>query len=97
MINVAGCALLGALLAAEYRNHVSRLWFQDFGAIGFCGGLTTMSTFAGGVIDLTAQNRMTAAVEYLIASLPAGFAALIFAAAVTRQVRALLKPVEGKP
>lgn len=97
LVNVCGCAVLGALLAGEYRHPRARLWFHDFGAIGFCGGLTTMSSFATGVIDLADHNEPVTAVTYVAASLLAGFTALIVGAVVARRLRALVLPIEEAP
>jgi CrcB protein len=94
-VNVAGCLLLGVLLAEEWR-HRFRWLLHDGGGIGFCGGLTTFSTFAVEVADLVDRGRPLLAAGYLGASLGAGLAAYLAAGVVLRRVRALALPVEGE-
>ena len=80
LVNVIGCALL-AVVASPTRPKSQR---RILGT-GFCGGLTTFSTFSVEVASLTNEGRSTIAIVYLIASVAVGFAA--FAA-----VRQLVQP-----
>lgn len=72
LVNVVGCALLALILARPRPTHVHRLL-----AVGFCGGLTTMSTFALDVVELTDSGRVGQAVAYLAASLLLGLGAFV--------------------
>jgi fluoride exporter len=96
IVNVAGCLVLGFLLAKESRATRYRLWLRDFGAIGFCGGLTTMSTFSLDVVKLLDNHRYSTAVLYLSANLIGGFIAVICGALLCRRLHALTRPVEGE-
>jgi fluoride exporter len=93
-VNVAGCLLLGVLLAEEW--HRFRWLLHDGGGVGFCGGLTTFSTFAVEAADLVDRGRPLLAAGYLGASLGAGLAAYVAAGVALRRVRALALPVEGE-
>jgi CrcB protein len=96
-VNVAGSLLLGALLAAEWDHPRARLLLHDVGAIGFCGGLTTFSTFAVEVVDLVRAGAVGAAVAYVALSVGLSIAGTIAGAAALRQVRAIALPVEEAP
>ena len=90
-INLVGSAVLGVALAEEWDHPGARLFLHDAVAIGFCGGLTTFSTFAVEVAGLGRDGRPELALAYLTASLAAGLAAAF------RHVDALRRPLEGEP
>ena len=94
VVNVVGCALLGTVLAGEQDHPTARLLLHDFAGIGFCGGLTTFSTFAVEVAQLSRAGRPALAAGYLAASVVGGLVALVAGAAALRHVRALLLPLE---
>ena len=96
-INVAGSALLGAALAEEWAHPRARILLHDVVAIGFCGGLTTFSTFAVEVAGLGRAGRPELALVYVLASVVAGVAAGLLGAGMFRHVDALRRPVEGEP
>ena len=97
VVNVAGCALLGIVLAEEWTHPRARLLLHDFGGIGFCGGLTTMSTFAVEVVNALNDGRVAQAVVYLGSSVVFGGLAFVAAGVVLRRVRALALPLEELP
>ncbi len=70
VVNIVGCALL-ALVSSPTRTRSQRRIL----GVGFCGGLTTFSTFTVEVASLTNDGRSTLAIVYLLASLAAGFVA----------------------
>jgi CrcB protein len=81
LVNVVGCALLAAVTWSA--------WSRDLKAaagVGFCGGLTTFSTFAVEVVRLFDDGRAGAALVYGAVSVAAGLAAFI-------AVRMLTSPV----
>lgn len=69
LVNVAGCLVLGLLLGVPERV---RLW----AGVGFCGGLTTFSTFAVEIAELL-DDDVGMAATYLAASLVLGAGAFI--------------------
>lgn len=95
-VNVTGCFLLGLLLAEEWAHPRLRRILHDAGGVGFCGGLTTFSTFAVETVDLADRGRPLLAAGYLGASLAAGIAAYVAAGALLHRVRALALPVGGE-
>jgi CrcB protein len=85
-VNLAGCLLLGVLIAvlAVRRPDGERL--QVFLGTGVLGGFTTYSAFALEVTDLVAGGRLGAAAAYVAASVLGG---LLAVAAGVRAGRAL--------
>lgn len=74
--NVVGCLLLG-LLAARLPSLGG--WAHAVGkeglSTGFCGGLTTFSTFSVETAQLLRDDRAAVAAGYLAASLVTGYVA----------------------
>jgi CrcB protein len=75
LVNVAGSALLGALTGA---SGVSAATAALIGT-GFCGGLTTFSTFGADVLRLVDLRRLLAALAYVMATLLLGIGAAVVA------------------
>lgn len=96
-LNVAGSVLLGVLLAEEWSHSSARLALHDLGGIGFCGGLTTFSTFSLEVVNLARDGDGGLAVVYAFASVAAAIAGVTAGAAVLRRVRAVTLPLEEQP
>jgi CrcB protein len=70
-VNVVGSAVLGVLLG---MREVSPAVLALVGT-GFCGSLTTFSTYATDVVRLVEERAVGRAVAYLTASLALGLAA----------------------
>ena len=68
--NVAGCALLGFLVALPARTGL-----MAFAGTGFCGALTTYSTFGYETVRLARSGARTLALLNAAASVLAGFGA----------------------
>lgn len=97
IVNVVGSLVLGVLLAAEAGHPLARVTLHDLGAIGFCGGLTTFSTFAVEVVDLIDDGDGALAAVYVAASIAGTIVAALAGAALLRRVRALELPLEEVP
>lgn len=96
-INIAGSLLLGVLLASEPAHPDARTLLHDAGGIGFCGGLTTFSTFAVEVVNLVGDGDTAIAAGYASASVVGAIGGVILGAAALRRVRAISRPLEGEP
>lgn len=72
LVNVVGCALLAAVTTSSLPLGRNRLI-----AAGFCGGLTTFSTFSIEVIELLDSNENATALLYLVASIALGLIAYV--------------------
>ena len=83
-VNIAGCLVLGAVLARRGRRSLA----ADVVGVGFCGGLTTFSTFAVEVAARLDDGRPAVAAAYLVASVAGGLAAFLVGAAAARRGRA---------
>lgn len=96
-LNVVGSVLLGVFLAEEWSHPAGRLLLHDAGGIGFCGGLTTFSTFSLEVVNLARQCDTGTAVIYAVTSVAAAIAGVVAGAAALRRMRALTIPLEEQP
>lgn len=96
-INIVGSILLGVLLAEEWTHPSARLLLHDAGGIGFCGGLTTFSTFSVEVVDLARDGDSVTAAVYALASVTAAIAGIVAGAGILRRLRALTLPLEEQP
>lgn len=76
LINVTGCAALGALMV--YVTHVwpPRRYVRPFWGVGFLGGYTTFSTYALEVRGLLDHGSWAVAAGYALGSLAAGLTAV---------------------
>ena len=81
-VNVAGSAVLGAVLGLGNAAG----WVVALVGTGFCGTLTTFSTFGADVVRLLEERALGRALGYLLASLVLGVGA---AAAAYLGARAL--------
>lgn len=68
LVNVAGSFLLGLLAAAAPG------WLLTFGGVGFCGALTTFSTFTFETVRLVEQGRPLHALANVAISVVVGVA-----------------------
>ena len=97
VLNVAGSVLLGVLLAVELSYPRARTLLHDAGGIGFCGGLTTFSTFTVEVANLARGHEIAMAITYGIVSVAAAVGGVILGAGVMRRLRPLTLPLEEEP
>lgn len=97
VLNVVGSVLLGVLLAEEWTHPRARLALHDGGAIGFCGGLTTFSTFSVEIVALVRDGDTKIAIAYGALSVLLSLAGVVAGAAALRRVRAVALPLEEEP
>jgi CrcB protein len=71
VVNVAGSALLGAVLGAGSAPG----WVVALVGTGFCGTMTTFSTFGADVMRLIEERALGRALGYLAATLVLGLGA----------------------
>lgn len=75
LANVIGCFLIGIIaVKGEARGWDANLLL--FLKTGFCGGLTTFSTFSAETMAMAEKGHMTTAAVYVAATVAAGFLAL---------------------
>ena len=75
VINIAGCLVIGVLIAALVDRHHTPDWLRAGLVIGVVGGFTTFSTFAQEELDLL-ETHIVTALAYVLASVAVGVAAV---------------------
>lgn len=72
--NAVGCLLLGAIAARlPFLSRRAVVVWREGLATGFCGGLTTFSTFSVEVAAMLREHRPGLAAGYVAASLLSGY------------------------
>jgi len=74
LVNVVGSFILGVVVAVAARHAVSETVRLVIG-VGFCGGLTTFSTYSYESLDLLRRNKQRHATAYAVVTIVAGLAA----------------------
>ena len=87
VVNVAGTLLLGYFVTRLQERLAPSTYRRPLLATGFCGALTTFSTFQVELIKLDRSSELGTAAGYAGASLAAGLVGVYLASAVTRRVR----------
>lgn len=90
VINIVGAFILGLLVrpASTKRSETVRLGI----GVGFCGGLTTFSSFAVALAQQLSDGRISTASSYLVVSMSVGVIAIIAGALTRRRFDPLLRP-----
>jgi fluoride exporter len=74
-VNVAGSLIIGLVLALVARDDPHHL--RALLAVGFCGGLTTFSTFSFETLELLQARAYGLAAAYVVGSLLTGLLAVV--------------------
>ena len=85
-VNLFGSFLLGIAVVAFAEPRPVTSLARGFAVVGFCGGLTTFSTWMVESVLLTRDGDAAVAVLYLVVSLVLGFAAVALGVDVTRRI-----------
>ncbi|HET8528728.1 MAG TPA: fluoride efflux transporter CrcB [Gaiellaceae bacterium] len=85
--NVAGTAALAWFTTRLQERLPPSTYRRPLLGTGFCGALTTFSTFQVELIELARHGRWPLAVAYLAASLALGLLAVQLVTGLTRRVR----------
>jgi CrcB protein len=80
-VNVAGSFVLGVVAASGPS------WVTTLVGTGFCGALTTFSTFGYETVRLTEEGETATAIGYVVGSVAAGLAAAALGWALGSAVR----------
>jgi fluoride exporter len=86
IINVAGSFVLGCFMMLAAGRLAANPELRLLVATGFCGGLTTFSTFSFDTLALLDQGRYGAAAANLGASVALGLLAVLLGAALGRSI-----------
>lgn len=83
-INVGGCLVIGALIAALVDRHHTPAWLRLGLTMGLIGGFTTFSTYAQETLDLLEEGHAGIALTNALGSVAAGVTAVIVGLRVGR-------------
>lgn len=86
-VNVVGSFLLGYFLTRLLERLPLSTYKRPFLGTGFCGALTTFSSFQLEIIRLAEGGFVGLALAYAAASIAAGFGAVLLATALVRRAR----------
>lgn len=86
LVNVAGSSVIGLVVVVALERARPSRYFRPLVGTGFCGGLTTFSTFAVETDRLIRAGRVGLAFVYVGVSLAAGLLAVAASAGVARSV-----------
>ena len=74
VVNFVGCLLIGCLLGLAERGRLMSPALSLILITGFCGGLTTFSTFSVDIVGILDRGRVVQAVGYAALTLAGGVA-----------------------
>lgn len=83
--NLIGSFVLGVALVVLVDGRPSSALLRPLVAVGFCGGLTTFSTWMVESVLLTRDGYAATALGYLVVSLAVGFGAVALGVAAARR------------
>ncbi|GAA2249446.1 MULTISPECIES: fluoride efflux transporter CrcB [Kitasatospora] len=89
VVNVVGCAVIGAFLVQITEGRTPHPLLRPFFGTGVLGGFTTFSTYAVDVRRLVGHGQTAQGLAYLAGTLLAALAAVWGASALTRRLRAV--------
>jgi CrcB protein len=84
LVNGLGCLMLGFCFALFHKNELSPSSYALLG-IGFCGGLTTFSTFSLDLFQLIRNGDHMGGLMYVGVTLILGYACFYAAYSLTKQ------------
>jgi fluoride exporter len=96
-VNLAGALLLGVILTVLTDSWGPSRYVRPFAAVGFCGGLTTFSTWMVESVLLVRDGSTATAALYVGASLLLGIVAVGVGVFATRGVLHRIEPLAFDP
>ena len=86
IVNVTGALILGFAVTLALAGVVPGRYVRPAVGIGFCGGLTTFSTWMVDTVDLSHAHHVVAATLNIVATLTAGLVALFLGVVAARLI-----------
>jgi len=86
LVNVTGALVLGFAVTLALAGMAPSRYVRPAIGIGFCGGLTTFSTWMVDTVDLSHAHHAVAATLNIVATLTAGLVALFLGVVAARLI-----------
>ena len=87
VVNIVGALILGYVVTRLQERLAPTTYWRPLIGTGFCGALTTFSTFQVELLQMARHDRAVLFVGYAAASMAGCFAAVHVASALTRRAR----------
>ena len=84
VVNVSGSLIIGLVIALAVERTAPQRYLRPLVGTGFCGGLTTLSTFAVETDSLVRAGRIGVAAGYALLSVASGLVAVWVGSRVVR-------------
>ncbi|HUE59043.1 MAG TPA: CrcB family protein, partial [Acidimicrobiales bacterium] len=84
VVNVSGSLIIGLVIALAVERAAPQRYLRPLVGTGFCGGLTTLSTFAVETDSLVRAGRIGVAAGYALLSVASGLVAVWVGSRVVR-------------
>lgn len=86
IVNLVGCFLIGIILGIFEKGEVLSPEMRLFLSVGFCGGLTTFSTFTNDTINLINDREVLFLTFYMGVSVFLGISLTLFGKTVVNYI-----------
>lgn len=86
LVNLAGCFVLGGFLTLANEWSAITPELRLLVATGFCGSLTTFSTFSYEIVELLLEGRYQSGLVYALGSLVCGLIGVLLGIALIRSL-----------
>ena len=86
VVNIVGCLILGFLYVFFMEKSQIPAALKFALTVGFCGGLTTFSTFSLEIFEIFSNSQFVQGIIYIISSLVLGLFAVLLGAYLAKLV-----------
>lgn len=96
-VNTFSCALLAVVLSQVWSHPKIHMLLHDVLGIGFCGGLSTMSSVAVATSEISRTGNVFSSIPFIAISLFLGFSVYILCILLFQKIKTFAMPLEEEP